>query len=449
MQRYLIKNTSIVNEGQITAGDVLIKEERITKIAPQIDFQGKITEIDGEGKVLRPGVIDDHVHFREPGWTHKAQISTESKAAGAGGTTSFMEMPNTKLPAITEELLEHKYAIASTDSIANYSFFMGVSNDNAEEVLKMNKRKQHICGVKIYMGSSTGNMLVDDRQTLENIFGKSELLIATHCETEHIIKENLIKFRAEKGDEGLRPSDHPLIRNVEACFTSSKATVELAKKFQSRIHIVHVTTGKELSLFNNDIPLKDKKITAEACVHHLWFSADDYSQYGNRIKCNPAIKSSDNRDALWRGLLDNRLDVIATDNAPHTAEEKQQPYYKAPSGIPLIQHSLLMMLEQHKKGRISLEEITEKMCHAPAVCFHIKDRGYIREGYYADLVMADLNAETKVTKAHLYYKCGWSPFEWHTFPARVEKTFVNGSMVYDKGHFDDANKGMRLRFERD
>ncbi len=448
MQRYLIKNVLIINEGQIVNGDVLIEEERITKIAPQVSFPGAVKEIDGEGKLLIPGVIDDQVHFREPGLTHKAEIRTESHAAVAGGTTSFMEMPNTRPPALTQELLEHKYAIAAERSPANYSFFMGVSNDNAEEVLKTNNRKEHVCGIKIFMGSSTGNMLVDDYQTLENIFSKSELLIATHCEDEHIIKSNLVKFREEKGDEGMKPDDHPLIRNVEACYSSSSMAVNLAKKYHTRLHILHITTAKELNLFTNEIPLEKKRITSEVCVHHLWFSADDYPEYGNKIKCNPAIKARENREALWAGLLDDHLDVIATDHAPHAREEKDRPYYKAPAGLPLVQHGLLMMLEQHKRGRISLEKLVEKMCHAPAICFQIEKRGFIREGYYADLVLVDLNRSTKVTKDNLYYKCGWSPFEGHTFPAAIEKTFVNGYPVYNKGKFDDSKRGMRLRFDR-
>ncbi len=429
-------------------GDVLLEEERIAKIAPQLTVKGAVTEIDGEEKILMPGVIDDQVHFREPGLTHKAEIHTESRAAVAGGTTSFMEMPNTRPPALTQELLEHKYAIAAGCSPANYSFFMGVSNDNAEEVLRINARKQHICGVKIFMGSSTGNMLVDDYNTLEKIFSGSELLIATHCEDEHIIKSNLVKFREEKGDEGLKPADHPLIRNAEACYSSSSMAVDLAKKHNTRLHILHITTEKELSLFTSEIPLEEKRITSEVCVHHLWFSAKDYADYGNKIKCNPAIKAEENREALWRGLLDNHLDVIATDHAPHVWAEKDQPYFKAPAGLPLVQHGLLMMLEQHKSGRISLEKLVEKMSHAVATCFKIRERGFIREGYYADLVLVNLNSSTKVTKDSLYYKCGWSPFEGHTFPAAIEMTFVNGYPVYGKGRIDESKRGMRLRFER-
>lgn len=448
MQKYIIKNVSIINEGHISNGDVLITGERIAKIAPQIDANGAATEISGEGKLLMPGVIDDQVHFREPGLTHKAEIETEARAAVAGGTTTFMEMPNTRPPALTQELLEQKYTRAANCSVANYSFFMGVSNDNAEEVLKTNAKKKDICGIKIFMGSSTGNMLVDDYNTLTKLFSESELLIATHCEDEHIIKTNLAKFREEKGEEGLQPSDHPLIRNVDACYSSSHMATELAKKHNTRLHILHITTEKELGLFNNDIPLKDKRITSEVCVHHLWFSADDYEKYGNKIKCNPAIKASENREALWLGLLDDHLDVIATDHAPHARDEKDNPYYKSPAGLPLVQHGLLMMLEQHRRGRISLEKLVEKMCHAPATCFHIQKRGFIREGYYADLVLLNLNENTRITKDSLYYKCGWSPLEGHTFPAAIEKTFVNGHPVYGKNGIDDSKKGMRLQFER-
>lgn len=448
MQKYIIKNVSIINEGQISQGDVLIEDERIAKIAPQINIEGAAMEIKGDGKALMPGVIDDQVHYREPGLTHKAEIKTEARAAVAGGTTSFMEMPNTRPPALTQELLEQKYERAAECSVANYSFFMGVSNDNAEEVLKANAKRQHVCGVKIFMGSSTGNMLVDDYNTLEKLFSESELLIATHCEDEHIIKSNLAKFREEKGDEGLQPSDHPLIRNVEACYSSSRMASELAKKHNTRLHILHITTEKELSLFSNSQPLKDKRLTSEVCVHHLWFSAEDYAKYGNKIKCNPAIKAKENREALWLGLLDDHLDVIATDHAPHAWSEKNNPYYKSPAGLPLVQHGLLMMLEQHKRGRISLEKLVEKMCHAPAVCFQIKERGFIREGYFADLVLLNLNDATTVTKDSLYYKCGWSPLEGHHFPASIETTFVNGHPVYGKEGINDSKRGMRVQFER-
>jgi dihydroorotase len=448
MRSYLIKNIFIVNEGKITHGDVLIQDEQIAKIAPTIDIQGRTIEIDGEGKYLLPGAIDDQVHFREPGLTHKADIHHESRAAVAGGVTSFMEMPNTRPPALTGELLEDKYRLGAGKSLANYSFFMGVSNDNAEEVIRMNDRKKDVCGVKIFMGSSTGNMLVDNYLTLDRIFSGSELLIATHCENEQVIRENLQKMIAVKGEEGLRPSDHPLIRNEEACYSSSLVAVQFAQKYGSRLHILHITTAKELQLFTNMLPLEEKRITAEACVHHLWFSAADYETYGNLIKCNPAIKAAENRAALWEGLLDGRLDVIATDHAPHTMEEKSGPYLKAAAGIPLVQHGLLMMLEHYRAGRISLEKIAEKMSHAPAVCFRIKERGYIREGYYADLVIVDMDETTTVTRDSLLYKCGWSPFEGHRFPAAIRQTFVNGHPVYGNEGFDESKKGRRLQFER-
>jgi dihydroorotase len=448
MRNYIIKNISVINEGEITQSDVYIRDQRIAKIAPQIDIPAAAREINGEGKYLFPGIIDEHVHFREPGLTYKADIYTESRAAVAGGVTSFMEMPNTKPPALTWELLEEKYSLASQQSLANYSFYMGVSNDNTEEVLKVNKHKKEICGIKIFMGSSTGNMLVDNYLTLDHIFSGCELLIATHCENEKMIKENLQKATAEKGEENLTAADHPIIRNAEVCFTSSLVAVQFAKKYNSRLHILHLTTGKELQLFTNLIPLKDKRITAEVCVHHLWFTAGDYAQYGNLIKCNPPIKAGENKEALWQGVSDDHIDVIATDHAPHTWEEKQQPYFKAPGGIPLVQHGLLMMFECYKNGKISLEKIAEKMCHAPADCYQIKERGYIREGYFADLAIVDLNDKTYVDKESILYKCKWSPFEGHTFPAAVEKTFVNGHLVYDKGVFDEYQKGKRLEFER-
>ncbi len=446
---YLIKNTTIVNEGKSFNGDVLIKEDRIEKIASKIEAQGAITEIDGEGKALIPGLIDEHVHFREPGLTQKGEIRTETKAAVAGGVTSFMEMPNTIPPVLTEEILEHKYDLAAEKSLANYSFYMGVSHDNLENVLRINNRKQEICGVKIFIGSTTGNMLVDDEETLSKIFKGSELLIATHCENEDIVQANLTRFKEEKGFENLELSDHPLIRNVEGCYTSSQSTINLAKKYGTRLHIVHITTGKEVDLFTNSIPLEDKKITSEVCVHHLWFTSDDYKKYGNKIKCNPAIKAPENKAGLWKGLLENKLDCIATDNAPHTEKEKNQPFYKAPAGIPLVQHGLLMMLDQYKSGRISLEKIVEKMCHNPAICYRVKERGFIREGYYADLVLLDLNRDFRVKKDNIYFKCGWSPLEGHTFPAKIEKTFVNGNKVYDNGTFNEETKGLRLRFDRE
>lgn len=451
MQNYLLKQISVVNENNISVKDVYLKNGRIERIGDRINVDEKVVEINGEGKHLLPGAIDDQVHFREPGLTHKAEIYTESKAAVAGGVTSFMEMPNTIPNALTGELLEEKYKIGSQRSLANYSFFMGVSNDNAEEVLKMNKRKKDVCGVKIFMGSSTGNMLVDSEPALHKIFSESELLIATHCEDEKIIRSNYKNLKAIKPE--LSPSDHPIIRDVEACYTSSSFAVSLAKKYNSRLHILHITTAKELELFTNKIPLKQKRITSEVCVHHLHFTADDYEKLGYLIKCNPAIKASENKEALWKGLLDDRLDVIATDHAPHTIEEKLPPYEHAHSGLPLVQHPMLMMFYYFKEGKISLEKIAEKMSHAVADCFQIKDRGYIREGYFADLVIADLDKKTTVTKENLLYKCRWSPLEGFTFPAAITHTFVNGNCVYKLGEygnhvFHESIKGERLEFNR-
>ena len=446
MQKYLFKNIDVVNEGKTQSLDVLIDDGRIQKVAPQINEKGNVIEINGEGKFLLPGAIDDQVHFREPGLTHKATIYTESKAAVAGGVTSFMEMPNTIPNALTIELLEEKYKIAAQTSLANYSFFMGTSNTNADEVLKVNKHKENICGVKIFMGSSTGNMLVDNYITLDKIFRESEVLIATHCEDEKIIKQNYERIKNLKGK--LSASDHPLIRNEDACFESSFSAVQLAKKNNSRLHILHISTEKELQLFSNMLPLKGKKITAEVCVHHLHFTSDDYARLGYLIKCNPAIKSPNNKEALWKGLLDNRLDVIATDHAPHTWEEKQGDYEHAHAGLPLVQHPLLLMLEYYKQGKISLEKIVEKMSHAVADCFQIKERGYIREGYFADLVVVDLNKTTTVTKQNILYKCGWTPLEGFTFPAAITDTFVNGNRVYGNDTFDESQKGRRLLFNR-
>jgi dihydroorotase len=446
MQKYLLKNIQLVNEGIIQTTDVLTNNDRIEKIAPQINEKGKAIEINGEGKFLFPGVIDDQVHFREPGLTHKATIYTESKAAVAGGVTSFMEMPNTIPNALTIDLLEEKYAIAKQTSLANYSFFMGVSNTNAEEVLKVNKLSKDICGVKIFMGSSTGNMLVDNYLALDKIFSESEVLIATHCEDEKIIKENYAKIKQAKGL--LSAADHPIIRNEEACFESSFAAVQLAKKYNGRLHILHISTEKELQLFGNMLPLKEKRITAEVCVHHLHFTADDYARLGYQIKCNPAIKAANNKEALWKALLDDRLDVIATDHAPHTWEEKQGDYEHAHAGLPLVQHSLSLMLHYHQQGKISLEKIAEKMSHAVADCFNIKERGYIREGYFADMVIVDLNKPATVSKQNILYKCGWSPLENFVFPSSITDTFVNGQRVYGNNTFDESIKGQRLKFDR-
>jgi dihydroorotase len=446
MQNYLFKNISVVNEGTIKTTDVFIKNGRIEKIGNAINVAGDYIEINGEGKHLLPGIIDDQVHFREPGLTHKANIFSESKAAVAGGITSFMEMPNTIPNALTEELLEQKYTIASKNSFANYSFYMGVSNSNADEVLKINKRKNDVCGAKIFMGSSTGDMLVDNKAALNKIFSESELLIATHCEDEEIIKENYQKLKNEK--QALTASDHPLIRNEEACYKSSSFAVSLAKKYNTRLHVLHISTAKELELFTNSIHLKDKRITTEVCVHHLHFTADDYEKLGYLIKCNPAIKSPINKEALWKALLDDRLDVIATDHAPHTMQEKQAPYENAYAGLPLVQHSLLLMLKYYKQGKISLEKIVEKMCHAVADCFLIKERGYIREGYVADLVVVDLNEATTVTKQNILYKCGWSPLENEKFDAAILQTFVNGNCIYANGMVNESIKGERLQFNR-
>jgi dihydroorotase len=443
---YLIKDVLIANEGKVIAGDVFIKNGRIEKIGNGIGHKEKAVEIIGSGKYLMPGAIDDQVHFREPGLTHKANIYTESKAAVAGGITSFMEMPNTVPPVFTHQLLEDKYTIAAHTSLANYSFYMGTSNDNIEQVLRTNDRKKDVCGVKVFMGSSTGNLLVDHPLVLEKIFGGVELLIATHCEDETIIRNNLAALRAQK--QVLDASDHPIIRNEDACFESSFRAVQLAKKHGTRLHILHITTEKELQLFSNMLPLHEKRITAEVCVHHLHFTSDDYDRLGNKIKCNPAIKAPHNKAALWNALLDDRLDVIATDHAPHTLAEKNEPYEKAHAGLPLVQHSLLLMLQYVKEGKLSVEKVVEKMSHAVATCFNIKERGYIREGYHADLVLADMNSTTTVTQGNILYKCGWSPLEGHTFPAAITHTFVNGNLVYGNDVWDESKQGQRLQFDR-
>ena len=444
MQNYLLKNISIVNEGKTEFKDIYLKNGRIERIDNNINVKEKVHEINGEAKHLLPGAIDDQVHFREPGLTHKATIYTESKAAVAGGVTSFMEMPNTIPNALTEKLLEEKYSIGKQNSLANYSFYMGTSNTNAEEVLKMNRRKKEICGVKIFMGSSTGNMLVDKEASLNKIFQESELLIATHCEDEKIIKENYERIKNQK--QVLFPADHPQIRDEKACYKSSSYAVSLAKKYNSRLHILHISTQKELELFTNSIPLKEKRITSEVCVHHLHFTADDYEKLGYLIKCNPAIKESKNKTSLWEAMLDDRLDVIATDHAPHTWEEKQGSYEHAHSGLPLVQHSLLLMLAYYKEGKISLEKIAEKMSHAVAECFKIENRGFIREGYFADVVILDLNKTTIVTKENILYKCGWSPMDGYIFPAAITHTFVNGNCVYGNDEWNESIKGQRLLF---
>ena len=446
MDQYLIKNASIVNEGRVIHGDLLLKNGRIEKVAPSIETKGKSIEIDASGLHVLPGAIDDQVHFREPGLTHKATVQTEAKAAVAGGVTSFMEMPNTSPPAFTHALLEDKYDIARHTSLANYSFFMGTSNDNIEEVLRTNEKKDRVCGVKIFMGSSTGNLLVDNPLMLDKVFAGSELLIATHCEDEAIIKANFAALKSAKGR--LDIYDHPMVRNEDACFESSFRAIQFAKKHNSRLHILHISTQKELQLFTNMIPLEEKRITAEVCVHHLHFTSDDYAALGNRIKCNPAIKAPHNREALWQALLDDRLDVIATDHAPHTWAEKQEDYEHAHAGLPLVQHSLQLMLYYVQEGRISIEKVAEKMSHAVARCFQIKERGFIREGYHADLALADMNCPMTVSKENILYKCGWSPLEGFRFPASITHTFINGHLVYGKGVWNESQMGSRLEFER-
>jgi dihydroorotase len=445
---YYIINANIVNENRIFAGCVFIKEGMIERVvAGENDFSpGKdVAIIDAEGKYLIPGVIDDQVHFREPGLTHKADIYTESKAAVAGGVTSFMDMPNTIPNTLTQELLEDKYRLASEKSLANYSFYLGASNDNIDEILKTDPKK--VCGIKVFMGSSTGNMLVDNIDTLNAVFSKSKLLIATHCEDEATIKANSELFRKNYG-ENVPVEAHPLIRSDEACFKSSDLAVGLAKLHNTRLHILHLSSAKETGLFDNSIPLEEKRITAEVCVHHLWFDSSDYQEKGTLIKWNPAIKTAKDKEALWDALLDDRLDVIATDHAPHTIEEKTNTYFKASSGGPLVQHSLPAMIDFYHQGKISLEKIVDKMCHAPAKCFKVEKRGFVREGYFADLVIVDVNARTKVGKDNILYKCGWSPFEGHTFKSKITHTFVNGNLVYNNGEFDETEKGRRLLFER-
>lgn len=443
MKSYLIKDASVVNEGKIGQKDVFVKNGRIEKIGKISDIKEDFEEIDASGRYLLPGLIDDQVHFREPGLTHKGDLYTESKAAVAGGITSFMEMPNTVPNTLTQELLEKKYELAKQKSLANYSFYMGVSNDNLDEVFKTDPK--NVCGIKVFMGSSTGNMLVDDEHVLNKLFAGTEMLIAAHCEDEQTIKNHLERFIKEYGND-IRAEHHPQIRNEEACYLSSSRAVALAKKHNSRLHVLHISTSKELNLFDAETPLAEKKITAEACIHHLWFHEEDYRQKGMLIKWNPAIKSIEDRNAVFSGVLQNKIDVIATDHAPHTIEEKSQKYLSAPSGGPLVQHSLVAMLEFYKHEKISLERIAEKMCHNPAILFRIKDRGFIREGFFADLVLVDLNSPWKVEKENILYKCKWSPFEGETFSSKVTHTFVNGNLVYDNEVFNEENKGSRLEF---
>ena len=444
MNTYLIKGATIVNEGKQFIADVLVKNGMIAKIGQSLTAIG-VQEINADGLHLLPGMIDDQVHFREPGLTHKADIFTESMAAVAGGITSFMEMPNTVPNTLTQDLLADKYQIAAQTSLANYSFYMGASNDNIEEVLKTDAK--NVCGIKVFMGSSTGNMLVDNEKTLENIFSKAPILIATHCEDEATIRENLAKFKSQYGED-LNIEMHPLIRSAEACFKSSSLAVELAKRHQTRLHILHISTAKELELFENTIELANKKITAEACIHHLWFNDLDYATKGNFIKWNPAIKTAADQNAILQGVLADKIDVIATDHAPHTLAEKQQSYAQAPAGGPLVQHALPALLEMHLQGKITLEKIVEKTAHSVATCFEVDRRGYIREGYWADLVLVNLNDPFKVTPLNIFYKCGWSPFDGQTFQASITHTFVSGNLAYQNGKFVTNEIGKRLAFNR-
>ncbi|WP_291399305.1 dihydroorotase [Daejeonella sp.] len=444
MASILIKSATLVNEGKIIVSDLFVKNGIIEQIGTSLNMPAD-QEINAEGLHLFPGCIDDQVHFREPGLTHKADIFTESRAAIAGGITSFMEMPNTVPNTLTQELLADKYAIGARTSAANYSFFMGAGNDNLEEVLKTDPKT--VCGIKVFMGSSTGNMLVDNEKTLEGIFSHAPILVATHCEDEATIRANAAHFKELYGDN-LTPEMHPQIRNAEACYISSSFAVGLAKKFNTRLHILHISTAIETKLFDNTIPLSQKRITSEACIHHLWFSDADYSSKGNWIKWNPAVKTAADRDAILQAVLDDHIDIIATDHAPHTIEEKSQEYSKAPSGGPLVQHALVAMLELYKKGKISLEKIVEKMAHSPAICFQVDKRGFIREGYWADLVLVDLNKPQVVNRANVLSKCGWSPFEGEVFSSSVVSTIVSGNLVYENGQIRDGIYGKRLEFNR-
>ncbi|MCP1995321.1 dihydroorotase [Flavobacterium sp. HSC-61S13] len=445
MNTFLIKNGQLVNEGEVFVGDILIEEGRIAKIAPAIENINNARVIDAQGCWVLPGMIDDQVHFREPGLTHKGDIESESRAAIAGGITSFIEQPNTVPNAVTQELLEDKYQIASEKSFANYSFMMGGTNDNLEEVLKTNPR--NVAGIKLFLGSSTGNMLVDKEEVLEKIFSSTDMLIAVHAEDEATIQQNLARYKEQYGED-ISVACHPLIRSAEACYLSSSKAIALAEKTGARLHVFHVSTAIETKLFRNDIPLRDKKITAEVCVHHLWFSDEDYATKGNLIKWNPAVKSSSDRAALWEALLDDRIDVIATDHAPHTLEEKAKPYSQAPSGGPLVQHALVALLEASKEGMISIEKIVEKTAHNPAILFQIEQRGFLREGYHADLVLVDPNSDWTVSSDNILYKCGWSPFEGQTFSSKITHTFVNGNLVYEDGKINEKKSGQRLLFLR-
>ncbi|MEN8881999.1 MAG: dihydroorotase [Polaribacter sp.] len=445
MMTYLIKNAKIVNENKTFTGDVLIENEIIKQVSKEIQLDKNVTTINANGKYLIPGFIDDQVHFREPGLTHKANIATESRAAVAGGITTFIEQPNTVPQATTQELLENKFSIASKDSYTNYSFMFGGTNNNLEELLKTDPQK--VAGIKLFLGSSTGNMLVDDVEVLEKIFSSTKMIISVHCEDEATIRKNTAEFKKKYGDD-IPIKYHPIIRSEEACYISSSKAIELAKKTGARLHIFHVSTEKETHLFRNDIPLEEKQITAEVCVHHLWFNDQDYDEKGTFIKWNPAVKTEKDRQGLWKALLDDRIDVLATDHAPHTLEEKNNVYTKAPSGGPLVQHVVPAILEKVKEGVITIEKAVEKMSHNPAKLFQIKKRGFIKEGYYADLVLIDPNKPQTVTKENVLYKCGWSPFEGTTFSASITHTFVNGNLIYDNGVFNDDIKGKRLTFNR-
>jgi dihydroorotase len=446
MNQILIKNAKIVNEGNIFEGDVLIEDQFIVEIAETISPKSATTKIiDAEGNYLLPGAIDDQVHFREPGLTHKGDIASESRAAVAGGITSYIEQPNTIPNAVTQEILEEKYQIAANKSFANYSFMMGMTNDNLEEVLKTNPK--NVAGIKIFLGSSTGNMLVDNVEVLEKLFSSTSMLIAVHCEDEQTIKDNLERYQSEYGD-AIPVTLHHLIRSEEACYLSSSKIIALAKKTGARLHVFHLSTAKEMSLFTNKIPLEKKKITAEVCIHHLWFTNDDYKTKGNLIKWNPAVKTEKDRKALWEALIDGRIDIIATDHAPHTLEEKNQSYLKAPSGGPLVQHALVAMFEAYLQGKISIEKIVEKMAHNPAKIFKIEKRGFIKEGYYADLVIVNTGLPWSVKKENILAKCGWSPFEGFTFKSRITHTFVNGQLVYNNFKVKEIPYGQRLLFDR-
>lgn len=446
LKQTLIKNAKIVNEGTVFNGDILIEGEFIKQIDTSISAKSAdVTVIDAEGKYLLPGAIDDQVHFREPGLTHKADIATESKAALAGGITSFIEMPNTNPQTTTVEKLEEKFEIASKTSSANYSFMFGGTNDNLDEILKVDETA--VAGLKLFLGSSTGNMLVDDPKVLEKIFKNTNMVISVHCEDEGTIRANLKKHIEQYGED-IPIEKHPIIRSEEACYLSSSTAIALAKKTGARLHVFHLSTGKETHLFTNKIPLKEKKITSEVCIHHLWFSDEDYKEKGTHIKWNPAVKTSKDREQLWEALLDDRIDVIATDHAPHTIEEKNNVYTKAPSGGPLVQHALPAMLEMYHKDKISIEKIVEKMCHNPAILFQVDRRGYIKEGYYADLVLVDLNNPWTVKKDNILYKCGWSPFEGTTFKSRITHTILNGNLVYNNFKFETVKAAKRLTFNR-